>query len=227
MPTRKVTKITVGKRKGKMQVVSTKRYTVNVNKALQPIPQRYICNMKYTEAFTPINSSGQTVFRLNLNSIYDPNRTGLGHQPYGHDTFQSLYNRYRVISVRYIVSAVSSNGSNLQIATLPCNEEFSAPSISDYRENPRGKYVLQVPGSPVKVIKGKISLPSLTGRTKAQYMADDRYQAQFGASPSELMVLNCNAQHIDESLVTATGATFNITLVYRVELFDPKNLAQS
>lgn len=227
MAKRTRTTIKVGKRKGKMQVISTSRTTVNVNRALQPIPQRYICKMKYAQAFVPGNSLGQAVFRMNLNSIFDPDRTSTGHQPYGHDTFQSLYNRYRVISCHYVVSAISSNGSNLQIATLPANEEFVAPTISDYRENPRGKYALQVPGAPVKVLKGTVNLPSLTGRTKSQYMADDRYQAQFGTSPSELMVLNCNASHADESIITTTGAIFNITLVYKVELFDPKNLAQS
>lgn len=203
------------------------RTTVNVNRALQPIPQRYIAKLKYCETYAPGNASGQSPWRLNLNSLFDPNRTGIGHQPYGHDTFATLYNRYRVIACSYVVSAFSTNGTTIQIAAIPANEEFVGPSISDYRENPRCKFAVQTPGSPLKVIKGKVYLPSLTGRTKAQYMADDRYQAQFGASPSELMILNLNTQAFDETLLTTTGTIFQVTLNYHVEMFDPKNLAQS
>lgn len=198
-----------------------------VNTALQPIPQRFITRMKYAETYAPGNASGQSPWRLNLNSIFDPNRTGTGHQPYSHDTMASLYNRYRVIACNYLVTVYSSQGATLQVAALPANEEFAATSISDYRENPRCKYMVQGTGAPVKFLKGKVYLPALTGRTKAQYMADDRYQAQFGASPSELMILNLNTQQLDESSLASTGTVYQVTLTYTVELFDPKNLGQS
>ena len=41
-----------------------------VNGALNPIPQRYITKMKYSE-YLVTDANGQ--FRMNLNSIYDPN----------------------------------------------------------------------------------------------------------------------------------------------------------
>lgn len=204
-----------------------RRKTVNVNRALQPIAQRYITKMKYCETYAPTNSSGQAVWRVNLNSIQDPNRTGIGHQPYGHDTFSTLYNRYRVISASYVVSAVSTLGYTLQIAAIPANEEFIGTSISEYRENPRCRFGVQTPGAPIKVLKGKVYLPSLTGRNKTQYMSDDRYQAQFGSSPAELMVLNLNTQQFDETSTISTGTVYQLTIVYTVELFDPKNLSQS
>lgn len=214
--------------KGKGKRYGKRKYTTKlVNTALQPIPQRYITKMKYCETYTPINSTGQTIWRVNLNSIFDPNRTGIGHQPYGHDTFATLYNRYRVIACNFVISAFSGNGSTIQLAAIPANEEFIAASISEYRENPRCRFMVQTPGSVMRVMKGKVNLPSLTGRTVQQYMADDRYQAQFGASPSELMVLNINSQQFDESLLTATAVTYQLTLEYVVELFDPKNLGQS
>lgn len=195
--------------------------------ALTPFAQRYITTMKYCETYAPGNSSGQAVWRLNLNSIFDPNRTGTGHQPYGHDTFSTIYNRYRVISCSYVVSAVSTAGTTLQMAVIPANEEFIGNSVSEYRENPRCKFAVQTPGSVMRVIKGKVYLPSLTGRSKSQYMADDRYQAQFGASPSELMILNLNTQSFDETSIASTGTIYQVCLKYTVELFDPKQINQS
>jgi len=220
------------KRSGKRKAMRSRRFrrrtsTKLVNSALKPVAQRYITTMKYCETYTPGNANGQCPWRLNLNSIHDPNRTGIGHQPYGHDTFATLYNRYRVIAASYVVSAYSSQGATIQLAALPANEEFSAVSISDYRENPRGKFLVQTPGAALKVLKGKVYLPSLVGRSKSQYMADDRYQAQFGSSPSELAILNLNTQQFDESSLLNTGTTYQVTITYTVELFDLKNLGQS
>lgn len=215
-------------RVGKRRVLRRKAIrTVLRNNALQPIPQRYITTMKYAECYAPGNASGQAPWRINLNSIFDPNRTGTGHQPYGHDTFQTLYNRYRVVSCSYVITVYSSQGATLQVAALPANEEFAAVNISEYRENPRCKYMVQGTGAPVKFLKGKVNIPSLFGRSKSQYMADDRYQAQFGASPSELAILNINSQQIDESSIANAGVTYQLTLKYKVELFDVKNLGQS
>lgn len=200
---------------------------VLVNKALSPIPQRFITKMKYAQTYTGVNASGQVVWRINLNSINDPDRTGTGHQPYSHDTFATLYNRYRVIACSYVINAYSAIGAPLQIACLPANEEFSAPSISDYRENPRGKYAIQLNNMTTKTLRGKVYLPSLVGRSKSQYMADDRYQAQMLNNPAELSVLNICAQSMLEGSVTDPQVTFAVTLVYHVELFDVKNLSQS
>jgi len=204
------------------------RKTVNVNRALQPIPQRYICKMKYADTFSlttsGINAMG--TFRFNLNSIFDPNRSGGGHQPYGHDTFATLYNRYRVVKANYNIICTSSNQYAVQVAALPGNEEIAPANTTEARENPRCRYVVQGNGSPLKVLRGSVHIPSLVGRTKFQYMADDRYQAQFGASPNELAVLNVFGGLIGDSMVTDT-IVCNIEITYTVECFDVKHLAQS
>lgn len=205
-----------------------KRKQVNVNRALQPIPQRYICKMKYADVFSLTTSgiSPMGTYRFNLNSIFDPNRTGTGHQPYGHDTFQTLYNRYRVIKCTYNIVATSSTNYAVQVAAIPGNEEIAVATATEARENPRCRYVVQGVGSPLKVLKGTVHIPSLVGRTKAQYMADDRYQAQFGASPNELAILNVFGGLIGDGAVTDT-IVCNIEMTYTIECFDVKALAQS
>ena len=192
-----------------------------VNRALQPIPQRYICKMKYS-ADVSTSSTGQYLF--NLNSVFDPDRTGIGHQPYGHDTLSLLYNRYRVISCGWRITAPTSLSTIIQLGALPSNEVVPIVSMDYIRENPRAKYHCQMPGGNCLVLSGKSHLPSLVGRTSQQYMADDRYQAQVGTSPSELAILNLFT-------ATATGAPLaapiNIVLEYTVEWFDVINVAQS
>lgn len=209
-----------------------KRSTVNVNRALQPFSQRYISKMKYSESFqlTGPGLAGFVTQRMNLNSIFDPNRTGLGHQPYGHDTMATLYNRYRVVKCNYSISAIALGQTTANmysvIAALPANEEVSISNVSEAQENPRCKYITQAPNAGLKVLRGTVYLPSLVGRSKAQYMADDRYQSQYGSSPNELAVLNIYAGLLNGANET-TQMSLNVTLEYVVESFDVKALPQS
>lgn len=199
-----------------------KRKTVNVNRALQPIPQRYICKMKYCETITT-NATG--TYQFNLNSIFDPNRSGVGGQPYSHDQLEVLYNRYRVISCGYRIQGVqTATGAPIQVAVIPANEVLLPTTVSEVKESPRAKYVTVSPGAPAVYLSGKVYLPSLMGRTKAQYMADDRYQAAYGTSPSELAVLNIKTQTLSD---VDSSFTCNVLLEYTVESFDVKQLGRS
>lgn len=217
--------------KGKARIVRRRRakrparrgyQTINnVGRSLNPIPQRTIVSMKYAEDVTTNGGTGDYVF--NLNSIFDPNRSGLGHQPYGHDTFQTLYNRYRVISCKWKIQCLNTSG--FQMGAIPLNEVFSFSTLAEMRENPRSRFVVQNAGGATQYLSGKTYIPSLVGRTKAQYMADDRYQAAMGTSPQELASLLI-------MLAGPNGATLpsvpiNVLLEYTVEFFDIKHLAQS
>lgn len=201
------------------------RKTVNVNKALQPFSQRYIVRMKYSDNF--LLSTANTPWVFNLNSINKPNFTGTGHQPLGHDQLNVLYNRYRVYAVKWHLRAIPTDGSNQYICAVPTNESFTPVSFDDVREKPRSKYILQALNDTSKVLSGKVSLPSLTGRTKSQYMADDRYQAQFGFDPAESMTLRIFSYNAGLLTTASVGTRVTIELTYYVECFDPNTLSQS
>lgn len=232
-----------GKRVSKRKAGARKRVTVN--KALQPIPQRYICKMKYCDTFS-LNTDGSVpgvvVHRMRLNSLFDPNLTSTGHRPYGFTQLlgtpgtsdNGLYNRYRVISCSYSIYAAPASGQNIQITALPGNESVGTTigvNGSALRENPRAKYITQTTGAPIKLLKGKVYLPSLVGRTKSQYMAEHNYQALSTENPAENAILNIYLNEIGDSTGLPGGipvsARVNITMVYTVELFDVHNKGQS
>jgi len=202
-----------------------KRTTVLKNTALAPIAQRYITKLKYSQA-VQLNLGNAYLYQMNLNSLFDPDRTGTGHQPYGFDQLAGLYNRYRVIGCYYTISAyaIGYNGP-IRFAVLPSNDATAGwNSISEVCENPRAKWAIQVPGGQGKVIKGYVSLPSLMGRNNQEYRADDRFQAQVSVSPAELAVLNIGAGTF---LDTSTTVDCVITLHYVCEFFDLKLQTQS
>lgn len=196
--------------------------TTNVNRGLKPFAPRYITKMKYSETFT-LNLANSYTQVMNLNSLFDPNSTGVGHQPYGFDQLAGIYNRYRVISTSYVVNAY--NGSNaIRYAVLPCNQLPPINNVSEVCENSRAKFRVQLPGGSTTVIKGKAYLPALMGRTKAQYMADDRFQAQVTAGPAELALLYITSQTLTDGTV---DTQLSVTMEFTVEWFDPNPIDQS
>lgn len=208
-----------GKRRGVRRGAST---TLANTSRVNPVAQRYICKMKYSDTFQ-LTAAGGSVYRFNLNSIFDPNRSGVGHQPYGRDQFATLYNRYRVFKATYTLTFFNSTNA-VKVAVCPANIEMGAGTVSEIIENPQSKWGVQMPGGAQKIVKGVVNLAALTGRTSAQYMADDRYQALMTESPLEALILNVFGQTIGDTAITIDCA---INITYHVELFDRNSIAQS
>lgn len=196
---------------------------VNVNRALVPFAQRYITRQKYSDSF--FMAPGTPFYQFNLNSLFDPDRTGIGHQPHGYDTLATLYNRYRVIKCDWSINFYSTVAP-VRLAACPANEAIAPVNVSDLVENPRTRWKVSIPGGNTQTLKGSVYIPSLMGRTKTQYMADDRYQAPVTSSPNELAILNIFQADIGTDAPTST-VNCVITLTYTSEFFDVKNLARS
>jgi len=202
------------KRKAKSSRTTTRIRSVG------PIPQRVICKMKYNEMFTSTLSTLDYVY--NLNSVYDPNRTGVGHQPYGFDTYQALYNRYRVFGLHYRISAAA--GFLGRLCVTPANEVSPFSNMSLVQESPRAVSKELNPNK-AAVISGKANLARINGSLPSVYKSDDRFQAFTTSDPAEAMGLHiCVSDAIGNP---ASSCFVNVTLVYYVEFFDPKPVGQS
>lgn len=211
------------KRAGKTTLVNTS--------GLSPLPSKFVTKLKYAEAVT-VTGVGMQNYRWRMNSLFDPNYTGGGHQPYGFDQLCgapgiALYNRYRVFKVDYVLTVANDN-YNIHYATLPANVEVPPiNNVSEARENPRCQYAIQNPGGTLKKIRGSLSLPALTGLTRPQYAAGENYQALYNNSPVEHQVLSCFSQGMNDDVSVSMSHTFNILMVFHVEFFDPHVVDQS
>jgi hypothetical protein len=188
-----------------------------------PIPPRAIVKMKYVEE---VVANGTTLDHLwNLNSTFDPNRTGTGHQPYGRDTYATLYNRYRVFAVGY---RILINTPTVVRCTLLWNNETSNFNSNPYlaAETPKAINKTASSTNPC-VFKGHLTLSNIVGQTSMQYKSDDRFQAQAGADPTESIILHTIIYNPDGSAVTASGYQMQVQLTYYVEWFDQNGLSQS
>lgn len=213
--------------------------TVNVaNYSLNPIPARFITKMKYAQAFTMPGSTGLQTWQFRLNSIYDPDAISSGgangaHKPYGFQQLfgtaqgNGLYNRYRVIGCSYVLT-IHNDNYKINFGALPSNNTVSViTTMSELRENPRAKFATQNITGTMNKITGYVSCPSVVGKTKSQYMSDDRYQATWNANPDEAISLYVYCQGLNDDSGVVMQNTVNITLEYTVECFDPNNVDQT
>lgn len=205
-----------GKRRYTRPPRRVQRKKVVVNRAITPVPQRFITKHKYSTTITINTATPQ--YNFNLNSLFDPDRTGTGHQPYGFDQMAALFNRYRVFGCSYVVNGYQANNP-IRIGAVPSNGIAAVTNMASLIELPRAKFTTQIPGGARAQIKGYVDMPSLAGRTKSQYMADDIYSGTAVSDPAELLILNIRAALLNDT--TVDGCLMTVTLNFHCEWYDP------
>jgi len=185
-----------------------------------PFPRTMRAVLRYSEtvnldatALTPAHY----VFRAG--SIFDPNYTGVGHQPYGHDTYQSIYNHYRVVkSVCKISNA--SNGAN-NIIGISLTDDVSVQLDYDtLREVKPTKFIPLAGGrNPMTLSMEYNSAQSFPGQGQAT-------TALFGNNPAEEMYFDIWSQG---NLTTNNpdAVAVAVCIEYYVEFSELKDLGGS
>ena len=72
-----------------------------------PFGKQFYTKLRYNEAHT-FSAAGAANFassyEMNLNSLFDPNESGVGHQPMGFDQLMSIYEKYTVVAAKITVA---------------------------------------------------------------------------------------------------------------------------
>lgn len=95
-----------------------------------PIADSQVVKMRYSDRIS-INPAAGTiashVFRAN--SIFDPDDTGVGHQPRGHDEWAMFYNQYTVIGskITILAGSQSSSASDNLLISMNLADSSGAP----------------------------------------------------------------------------------------------------
>lgn len=169
-----------------------RRYRVKQNNSVGTlIADRTKVIMKYAEDIN-VNVGGTlgNNYLFRCNSIYDPNSTGAGHQPMGHDQYSNFYKRYTVIgskiTVRFVGGTVSGSTvdpnaiTNVGITTIDDTGSL-IQSPSEFMENNRTTYGLIQPQRPSHTITKYFSPKEFFGIKNP--VDDDTVSAQFSTNP--------------------------------------------
>jgi len=99
-------------------------------RSLTPFPNTRIVRHKYCDNFTipaAVGAGLPASYSFRCNSVFDPDRTGTGHQPMFHDEMLAQYNYYTVLksSIRIVFENASTVGQSI---LLWVDDDFTIPS---------------------------------------------------------------------------------------------------
>ncbi len=182
-----------------------------------PLPQWIPIKLEYSELISISVLGGATSdYIFNMNSLFDPNRTGIGHQPRGFDQLTPLYNRYCIDQCSWDIE-IPSLPVNMQYAVVPANGISVITDVSDAAERRFSSIRAIGTGGPNAVFRGSCNLPNFLGRSLYNYHIDDTCASQVTTSPNEVLEL-----HIVSTNPGLTGATVTlfVKLTYRGIMHD-------
>lgn len=171
-----------------------------------------------------------TEIAFRLNSLFDPNFTGTGHQPLGYDQFGALYGIYRVYKVEVQVRLTGKFGSAVTFLAANVRPSLSTYSLGSLK---KGDEVLEQPGNTIMDASLNQSwsqtyyIADIEGVTRQRVMSDDQYNAGVGANPFLTPYLSVVAGTWDEPASASNGVYAVVSFVYHTQWSNPKPLPQS
>ena len=191
----------------------------------RPFPTRMVATLRYVETVGITNSvTGVSSYNIACNSIYDPNLSGTGHQPYGHDTYATIYNQYTVLMSKIKIKPNLGTSTAGLTWGLGIEDTVTSTTAADtWMERPT--YINRKMCTAYSPDAKELSLTWLRAK---RFPREDLYRnlsAPFGANPSELEVFNIVLQSYNAA---ALGTIyFTVEVEYTVEMYELQALASS
>jgi len=196
-------------------------------------PQRkYVKGQLYYEQGLVRTASlgSMNVYNFSANGIFDPNRTGTGHQPIGFDQMMLMYEQFCVIRSHIKVTFLASD-EPARVAILLSPDTNAPPSITAAMEN--GLITTtSILGSGtdagsnrMKTLQLSCDIPKYFGKSYQSILADPLQSGNIAADPSEQVYFQIAVWDPFSDQSTTVG--FDVTISYDVMYWEPKKLASS
>jgi len=188
---------------------------------------------------TVLRYSARTTVNCNLgflnsqvfsgNSVFDPDVTGTGNQPVGHDQWSALYTRYRVLAsavrVAACTPAATTNASSLinlvvtpmNLANALSNADAGAAQPYAKRAVFNGFYPQGLSSSPAQIYH-QMTTAQMQGHNAEAVIADDENSATTAANPAQMWYWHILVEPVDRA--TSTNVTLEITIDYLVDYYE-------
>lgn len=200
-----------------------------------PVAPELFTKLRYCERIlvnsAPVTGLGgpEVVFRLG--SLFDPNATGVGHQPYLYDQISPLYWKYIVYGATVQIDYTSTPDANLVVMYMVANSAATTDLLNiqsfDANERPGCGTIRTTAFFPAATCRlDYLSLPQIEGKSYQQYMSEDANYAAFtNQNPTFSPLLRVNAA--SDSLTADQTAVVTVTIVYHVKFFQRRLHGQS
>lgn len=160
---------------------------------------RYVERLTLTNENTTGITGSEIAFRLG--SMFDPNFTGVGHQPWGFDQMAAIYQQYQVYKVKVAFRIFSSEGA---AAFLAINVR---PAVSGYNlQNKFGYEIIERSGNTLIqmdnasgngtrtegdiVWQAEYYLADIEGLSRLEYSNDTTYKGLSSGNPTKTPIMS-------------------------------------
>lgn len=170
-------------------------------------------------------STSATSYLFRLNSLYDPDQTGVGNQPYYFDQMAALFNKYCVYGVNVKATFLVNSGTN---AVLGFKAQPDTSSLSDASlalERPENKTVILAPGQRSVTSQRYFALNQLFGVRKETILDENDYKAVPTTNPLNVHYLQVYAGPTDNA--TTTSGTIVMRFTFYTKWSDRVRQSQS
>lgn len=193
-----------------------------------PMPKKFVTTLRYAEHGLSVNPGAGLVadYMFRANDVFDPNYSGVGHQPRGFDQIMPLYNHFTVIGSRCKIQVTNTADAAFYTCFLALQGE---PTVTlnpiDYME--RQDVVTKTVGSksadPMRTLTYNFSTKKFF--SKSNVLDDTTLRGSAAASPSEVAYYHFGAVESDGG---DPGAIyFNIIIDYIVCFHETNDVASS
>jgi hypothetical protein len=190
-------------------------------------PAQKQVSMSYVSRHRLTTSTGSvSVQQFRLNSLYDPDFTGAGHQPMGFDQWAAFYNHYVVLKCHYEVEFVDVSNSVATQSTV-------AFHVSDDTSIPTDLETLTELGSQTAmasiygptVISGSVDVAAFFRRPKNTLTLDADLRAPVTTIPTDIVI----GSLVSQTNSQASSGTIDaiVKLVFTSVFMEPKDLVGS
>ncbi len=228
-----------GKKKKQTKAVMAQEassLTVAGSLLVNVLPRMLRRTLRYAQTFQLATGAAGVVGvvqTMNISSIFDPDFSGGGHQPYGFDQLLPFYSYYLVTAVRYRMLVTTIGGTaevgvvfqlfpsvgGVTVAGLSLDVATEKATCSTFPIGPSGN-------DRARLVEGRVQHHQVFGITPAQYKNE---QSNYGAAMTTNPTANVYLEVGGGSYSGAAGTTFSVQIVldFETEFFQPKTLPSS
>lgn len=217
-----------GKYEKKGKVIIRKNNGLTICKVPSVCPDIMQVELTYNRT-SGYNASAPVVQVFRGNSIFDPDFTGVGSQPMGHDQWATLYRRYRVIGSKITVRTNSLDGTDASgLVITPLN---TSGIVSDPEMYIQGAYAAQgynatTGDNSPQIVSNYITTSKMRGMPKDAFMYEDDLGAAVGSNPLKTWYWHV-CWYNSSAVVNSINGTATVKIVYYVQFYDRETLSTS
>lgn len=195
------------------------------------VPDRTMVKMAYAQFYSLSPGSGNYSLQvMRGNSIHDPDLTGVGHQPYGHDQWAQFYEYYRVVASKIEVMATCTDTAEPVLLIVTPSEDstvIDGGNPDTYAETPysKSKYLAVRGGQDSCTMVSYMPTQKVLGVHTIISGYDEA--AAFGSNPSTGAAWFWHVMAVTRSGLGTPALETQIKVTYYVELLKRKQLTAS